>query len=349
MSKKLIFPCDFQFVNGGKNLLIINFDKKKEHILATLYNACSGTELAHVALSQSNTKNVRIINEEQLLVVSSNLNHNILIVDEWNWVNMFCKQPIQYTDVFTSNYKDDHDLITGYKVGKYLSFSPSVKLVRDFLDVNVPPGKLVLDESCSEYIISSRSLQIRFASEVKLFCIDEQNIILCIDDFSNGRILWIDITYGDSMKNYYTIIPLDVAISGHDLPDEWMLHSCECQGPVEFLNLLSIKLYTHCNTFNSAKTICNLIRYKVTRYDEYTPTEILEEILQHNHYKPTIGSNGENPLTIAIFEFKSVEIQQLLDYCMYHCIHDGQPGFMSIVVDALPELARHYQKYWTNL
>lgn len=110
----------------------------------------------------------------------------------------------------------------------------------------------------------------------------------CINDFSNGRILWIDITYGDSMKNYYTIIPLDVAISGHDLPDEWMQHSCECQGPVEFLNLLSIKLYKHCNTFNSAKTICNLIRYKVTRYDEYTPTEILEEILQHNHYKPTI-------------------------------------------------------------
>ncbi|EXX72954.1 hypothetical protein RirG_064600 [Rhizophagus irregularis DAOM 197198w] len=324
MSKKLIFPCDFQFVNGGKNLLIINFDKKKEHILATLYNARSGTELAHVALSQSNTKNVRIINEEQLLVVSSNLNHNILIVDEWNWINMFRKQPIQYTDVFTSNYKDDRDLITGYKVEKYPSFSPSVKLVRDFLDVNVPLGKLVLDESCSEYVISSRSLQIRFASGVKLFCIDEQNIILvssrmiilfyaidndmrklvwrpphyllninkfsyqCINDFSNGRILWIDITYGDSMKNYYTIIPLDVAISGHDLPDEWMQHSCECQGPVEFLNLLSIKLYKHCNTFNSAKTICNLIRYKVTRYDEYTPTEILEEILQHNHYKPTI-------------------------------------------------------------
>ncbi|CAG8503655.1 hypothetical protein GLOIN_2v1771895 [Rhizophagus irregularis DAOM 181602=DAOM 197198] len=341
MSKKLIFPCDFQFVNGGKNLLIINFDKKKEHILATLYNARSGTELAHVALSQSNTKNVRIINEEQLLVVSSNLNHNILIVDEWNWINMFRKQPIQYTDVFTSNYKDDRDLITGYKVEKYPSFSPSVKLVRDFLDVNVPLGKLVLDESCSEYVISSRSLQIRFASGVKLFCIDEQNIILvssrmiilfyaidndmrklvwrpphyllninkfsyqCINDFSNGRILWIDITYGDSMKNYYTIIPLDVAISGHDLPDEWMQHSCECQGP---------------------RKSCSII--------------IINQ---------QFGFNGENPLTIAILEFKSVEIQQLLDYCMYHCIHDGQPGFMSIVIDALPELARHYPKILDKL
>ncbi|PKY13070.1 hypothetical protein RhiirB3_424810 [Rhizophagus irregularis] len=294
MSKKLIFPCDFQFVNG-----------------------------------------------EQILVVSSNLNHNILIVDEWNWVNMFRKQPIQYTDVFTSNYKDDRDLITGYKVEKYPSFSPSVKLVRDFPDVNVPLGKLVLDESCSEYVISSRSLQIRFASGVKLFCIDEQNIILvssrmiilfyaidndmrklvwrpphyllninkfsyqCINDFSNGRILWIDITYGDSMKNYYTIIPLDVAISGHDLPDEWMQHSCECQGP---------------------RKSCSII--------------IINQ---------QFGFNGENPLTIAILEFKSVEIQQLLDYCMYHCIHDGQPGFMSIVIDALPELARHYPKILDKL
>lgn len=129
MSKKLIFPCDFQFVNGGKNLLIINFDKEKEHILATLYSARSGTELAHVALSQRNTKNVRIINDEQVLVVLSNLNRNILVVDEWNWVNMFRKLPIQYTDVFTSNYKDDRDLITGFKVGKYPNFSPSVKLV----------------------------------------------------------------------------------------------------------------------------------------------------------------------------------------------------------------------------
>lgn len=257
---------------------------------------------------------------------------------------------------------------------------------RDFPDVNVPPGKLVLDDSCSEYVISSRSLQIRFASGVKLFCIDEQNIILissrmiilfcaidndkinlqklvwrlphylpdinkfsyrCINDFSHKRILWIDITCGNN--SMYTIIPLDVAISGHDLPDEWMQHSCECQGPIKFLNLLSIKSYTHCNTFNSAKTICDLIRYKVTQYDEYTPTEILEEILQHNYYIPTVGSNGENPLTIAILEFKSVEIQQLLDYCIYHCIHDGQPGFMSIVVDALPELARHYPKILDKL
>jgi hypothetical protein len=146
------------------------------------------------------------------------------------------------------------------------------------------------------------------------------------------------------MQNYYTIIPLDVAISGHDLPDEWMQHSCECQRSINFSNLFSIKPYTNCNTFNSAKAICNLILHKVTQCDEYTPTAILEEILRHNNYKPTIGPDGENPLTTAILEFKSVEIQQLLDYCIYHCIHDGQPGFMSIVVDALPELARNYPK-----
>lgn len=129
MSKKLIFACDFQFVNGGKNLLIINFDKEKEHIVATLYNARSGTELAHVALSQCNTKYIRIINDEQLLVVLSNPNRNILVIEEWNWVNMFHEQPIQYIDVSTSNYRDDSDLIIGYKIGKYPNFLPSVRLV----------------------------------------------------------------------------------------------------------------------------------------------------------------------------------------------------------------------------
>jgi hypothetical protein len=130
MNKKLIFPCDFRFVGGGKNLLVINFDKENVHIVATLYNARSGTELASVALSQYNINHVRIINEEQLLVVSSNPNHDILVVKEWNWVNMFRKQPIQYTNVSTSNYKDEDDcgLITGYKVGKYQDFLSSVKL-----------------------------------------------------------------------------------------------------------------------------------------------------------------------------------------------------------------------------
>jgi hypothetical protein len=231
-------------------------------------------------------------------------------------------------------------------------------------------------------------LQIRFASGAKPFCIDEQNIVLissrmivlfcainndridlrklvwrlpqdlpdiskfsyrCISNSSHKRIIWFDITCGNSMQNYYTIIPLDAARSGHDLPDEWMQHSCECQGPINFLNLLSIKPYTHCNAFNSAKTICNLIRCKVAQYDEYTPNAILEKILRHNNYKPTIGPNDENPLTVAILEFKSVEIQQLLDYCIYHCIYDSQPGFMSIVVDALPELARHYPKILDKL
>jgi hypothetical protein len=43
---------------------------------------------------------------------------------------MFREQPIQYTDVSTTNYKDedDCDLITGYKLGKYQNFLPSVKL-----------------------------------------------------------------------------------------------------------------------------------------------------------------------------------------------------------------------------
>ncbi|GES72818.1 hypothetical protein GLOIN_2v1771895 [Rhizophagus clarus] len=394
MSKKLIFPYDFRFVNGGKNLLIINFVKENEQIIATLCNARSGTELVSVALSalsQCNTKNVRIINDEQILIVLSHPNDNILVVEEWNWVNVFHKQQIQYTDIPTSNYRneDDCDLITGYKVGKYQYFLSSVKSIKDFSNVNVPPGKLVLNENYNEYSISSNSLQIRLARGVKPFFIDEQNIILvspriivlfcvidndkidlrklvwrlpqnlpdinkfsyrCINNFSQKRILWFDITCGNNMQNYYTIIPLDVAISGHDLPDEWMQHSCECQGPINFLNLLSVKPYTHCNTFNSAKTMCNLIRYKTTqRDDECAPTAILEEILQNNHYKPTIGPNGENPLTVAILEFKSAEIHKLLDYCIYHCIHDGQPGFMSIVVDALPELARHYPKILDKL
>ncbi|GES72809.1 hypothetical protein GLOIN_2v1771895 [Rhizophagus clarus] len=385
MNKKLIFPCDFRFVNNNKNLLVINFDKENAHIIATLYSAHSGTELVSVvlsALSRCNTINVRIINEEQILVVLSHPNSNILVIEEWNWVSMFRKLPIQYTDIPASKDEDNCDLIIGYKMGKYQNFLPSVKLM-DFPDTSVLPGKLVLDRSNSECIISSHSLRIRFASSVKSFCIDEQNIVLvsskiivlfcaidndktglrklvwrlpqnlpdinkvsyrCINDFSHKRILWFDIICGNNIQNYYTIIPLDVAISGHDLPDEWMQHSCECLGLINFLNLLSVKPYTHCNAFNSAKTMCNLIRYRVTQCDEYAPTAILEEILRHNHYKPAIGPNRENPLTTAILEFKSAEIQQLLDYCIYHCIHDSQPGFMSMIVDALPELARHYPK-----
>src|SRR4051812_42249879 len=39
----------------------------------------------------------------------------------------------------------------------------------------------------------------------------------CINNYSHKRVLWFDITCGDNidnMQNYYTIIPLDVAING---------------------------------------------------------------------------------------------------------------------------------------
>src|SRR5205814_2139306 len=98
MVKESIFVRDFQFVDNGRHLLVINSDKENMHIIATLYDPRSGTELASVILPQNDIaypRHLQIIDDRRIVAVipySEMPGQNVLLVEEWNWEKAFRKQ-----------------------------------------------------------------------------------------------------------------------------------------------------------------------------------------------------------------------------------------------------------------
>src|SRR5581483_9838652 len=99
----------------------------------------------------------------------------------------------------------------------------------------------------------------------------------------------------------------------------------------------TIKQYVNCNVFSNTTAIYDLI--------ECNADDIAMEILnydQYDHYVPTIGFYRKNLLIKAIEMCKISLIQQIMKYCLHYCFNKNKPGFMFIVVDALPHLAIKY-------
>ncbi|RGB37842.1 hypothetical protein C1646_693499 [Rhizophagus diaphanus] len=151
-------------------------------------------------------------------------------------------------------------------------------------------------------------------------------------------------------EEFYTFLPLNSAIKDKNLPAEWMQSSCNYLKKRNLNNSLkeiiinSIRQYVDNNVFNGTTAICDLIDSDASDVDI-----IIMAILSYKKYMPT-GLYEKNPLTKAIEKENIVLVGKILEYCLHvHYFRNYEPGFMSMVVDALPLLTDKYPEMLLKL
>uniref|UniRef100_U9U7W3 Uncharacterized protein n=1 Tax=Rhizophagus irregularis (strain DAOM 181602 / DAOM 197198 / MUCL 43194) TaxID=747089 RepID=U9U7W3_RHIID len=340
---------DFAFVHDDRHLLKICFNELS--MSATLIDARSGIKLATVMLPKLESdylKHIRLIKDGRIIAVILQSGFSSLVVEEWNWEKAFCIQSTKYLNSFTYNniYWPDN-LINSYEITnkslkkKALSIhndKENYSLVFSCYNVKCPTGAIFfhLDEESAIMVTPDC-----------IFLFWEKDGILSAwyDHISDTRVLQFCITCKDN-KKLYTLLPLDLVIEGQSLTAEWMQSSChyieqQKSNNISQIHLLTIKQYIKCNAFNNTMAIYDLINCNAD--------EIVREILKYDHYIPTIVCYKKNPLIKAIKMHKTSLTQQIIDYCWHQCSNKDEPGFMSVVVDVLPQLATQYPHMLSTL
>ncbi|CAG8749588.1 7074_t:CDS:2, partial [Rhizophagus irregularis] len=324
---------DFAFVHDDRHLLKICFNELS--MSATLIDARSGIKLATVMLPKLESdylKHIRLIKDGRIIAVILQSGFSSLVVEEWNWEKAFCIQSTKYLNSFTYNniYWPDN-LINSYEI-------TNKSLKKKALSIHNDKENYSLVFSC---------YNVKCPTGAIFFHLDEESAIMVTPDciflfWEKDGILsaWYD------NKKLYTLLPLDLVIEGQSLTAEWMQSSChyieqQKSNNISQIHLLTIKQYIKCNAFNNTMAIYDLINCNAD--------EIVREILKYDHYIPTIVCYKKNPLIKAIKMHKTSLTQQIIDYCWHQCSNKDEPGFMSVVVDVLPQLATQYPHMLSTL
>ncbi|PKY31879.1 hypothetical protein RhiirB3_449710 [Rhizophagus irregularis] len=356
---------DFAFVHDDRHLLKICFNELS--MSATLIDARSGIKLATVMLPKLESdylKHIRLIKDGRIIAVILRSGFSSLVVEEWNWEKAFCIQSTKYLNSFTYNNIDWPDnLINSYEITnkslkkKALSIhndKENYSLVFSCYNVKCPTGAIFfhLDEE-SAIMVTPDCIFLFWEKDGDFKCLvwllykSKIKAFSCqyMDHISDTRVLQFCITCKDN-KKLYTLLPLDLVIEGQSLTAEWMQSSChyieqQKSNNISQIHLLTIKQYIKCNAFNNTMAIYDLINCNAD--------EIVKEILKYDHYIPTIVCYKKNPLIKAIKMHKTSLTQQIIDYCWHQCSNKDEPGFMSVVVDVLPQLATQYPHMLSTL
>ncbi|GBC52321.2 hypothetical protein GLOIN_2v1486087 [Rhizophagus irregularis DAOM 181602=DAOM 197198] len=313
---------DFAFVHDDRHLLKICFNELS--MSATLIDARSGIKLATVMLPKLESdylKHIRLIKDGRIIAVILQSGFSSLVVEEWNWEKAFCIQSTKYLNSFTYNniYWPDN-LINSYEI-------TNKSLKKKALSIHNDKENYSLVFSC---------YNVKCPTGAIFFHLDEESAIMVTPDC-----IFLFWEKDGILSAWY-----DLVIEGQSLTAEWMQSSChyieqQKSNNISQIHLLTIKQYIKCNAFNNTMAIYDLINCNAD--------EIVREILKYDHYIPTIVCYKKNPLIKAIKMHKTSLTQQIIDYCWHQCSNKDEPGFMSVVVDVLPQLATQYPHMLSTL
>ncbi|CAG8468024.1 4563_t:CDS:2 [Acaulospora morrowiae] len=313
---------DLLFVNDNRHLLIIYFDETLLEIKLKLLDSYSGIELDSETildkLESGQLKHIQLIKDDIIAVISN----NETTIKKWRWEDVFCSQSeesrlIEEIDFSVSDIDSLEVSIAGFDIKDDVTSDCLFLFWKDSED-NSHLRCLVWKPSTS----LSRPFQYLY-----------QNSILRI--------------YSDD-KKFCTSLPLDLVKEGKNLSAEWMQSSCKYyfnnskrSSSISEILLNTIKRYVDHKVFNGTTAVGDLIESNSIDADA-----IVENILDEKHYIPT-GIHSENILVKVIKRKKKgcqniSLVWKILEYCLNCYFRENEPGFMSIVVDALPQLAIHY-------
>ncbi|PKY47556.1 hypothetical protein RhiirA4_462789 [Rhizophagus irregularis] len=343
---------DFTFMNDDRHLFIVYSDETS--LKAILIDACSGTELKSVKTPPepelANLKHIQLINDYVITVTS---NKNNAVIKKWHWKEFFCNQlkKMQLEEWQSEKWQSEKWQVKGILLPSNFDFNNfdfDNFVLKEKSDINIDDD----DADCFFLFWKDRKNNnetrclVWMHGEIKnsgnnptikiKFDVDVDGILRLYDENKD--------------EEFYTFLPLSSAIKDKNLPAEWVQSSCNYLKKRNLNNSLkeiiinSIRQYVDNNVFNGTTAIFDLIDSDASDVDI-----IIMAILSYKKYMPT-GLYEKNPLTKAIEKENIVLVGKILEYCLHvHYFRNYEPGFMSMIVDALPSLANKYPEMLLKL
>ncbi|CAB4443829.1 unnamed protein product [Rhizophagus irregularis] len=327
---------DFTFMNDDRHLFIVYSDETS--LKAILIDACSGTELKSVKTPPepelANLKHIQLINDYVITVTS---NKNNAVIKKWHWKEFFCNQlkKMQLEEWQSEKWQSEKWQVKGILLPK----KSDINIDDDDADCFFLFWKDRKNNNETRCLVWMHG-EIKNSGNnptIKIkFDVDVDGILRLYDENKD--------------EEFYTFLPLSSAIKDKNLPAEWVQSSCNYLKKRNLNNSLkeiiinSIRQYVDNNVFNGTTAIFDLIDSDASDVDI-----IIMAILSYKKYMPT-GLYEKNPLTKAIEKENIVLVGKILEYCLHvHYFRNYEPGFMSMIVDALPSLANKYPEMLLKL
>ncbi|CAG8588186.1 11153_t:CDS:2 [Rhizophagus irregularis] len=337
---------DFLFMNDDRHLFIVYSDETS--LKAILIDACSGTELKSVKTPPepelANLKHIQLINDDVITVTS---NKNNAVIKKRHWKEFFRNQPkkIQLEEWQLEKWQVKGILLP--RNFDFDNFDFDNFVLKERSDINI-------DDDADCFFLFWKDRKNNSETRCLVWMLSE------IENSGNNPTVKIkfDVDVDGTLRLYdenkaeefYTFLPLSSTINDKNLPAEWVQSSCNYLKKRNLNNSLkeiiinSIRQYVDNNVFNGTTAICDLIDSDASDVDN-----IIMAILGYKKYMPT-GLYKKNPLTKAIEKENIVLVGKILEYCLHvHYFRNYEPGFMSVVVDALPSLTDKYPEMLLKL
>lgn len=338
---------DFTFMNDDRHLFIVYSDETS--LKAILIDACSGTELKSVKTPPepelANLKHIQLINGYVITVTS---NKNNAVIKKWHWKEFFCNQlkKMQLEEWQSEKWQVKGILLPSNFDFNNFDFDNFV--LKEKSDINI-------DDDADCFFLFWKERKNNSETRCLVWMHGE------IENSGNNPTIKIkfDVDVDGILRLYdenkdeefYTFLPLSSAIKDKNLPAEWVQSSCNYLKKRNLNNSLkeiiinTIRQYVDNNVFNGTTAIFDLIDSDASDDVDI----IIMSILSYKKYMPT-GLYEKNPLTKAIEKENIVLVGKILEYCLHvHYFRNYEPGFMSMIVDALPSLADKYPEMLLKL